>query len=69
MRLSHETVKLLVELGDKEAIEVFKDVQRNPKLETYVAVNPFGQRGVCYLSAYHNMGDYSYLFRAVTLES
>ena len=67
MRLSHETVKLLIELGDKEAAEVFKDVSKNPTLETYVAISPFGQRGMAYLSAYH-MGDYSYLFRAVTLE-
>lgn len=67
MRLSHETVKLLVELGDLEAAEVFKDVQRNPKLETYVATNAFGQTGISYLSAYH-MGEHSFLFKAVTLE-
>lgn len=67
MRLSHETVQLLIELGDKEAAEVFKDIIRNPTLETYIAINPFGQRGISYLSAYH-MGDYSYLFRAVHIE-
>lgn len=68
MRLSTETVQLLIELGDKDAAEVFKDIVKNPTLETYIAINPFGQRGPCYLSAYH-MGDYSYLFRAVPIES
>jgi len=68
MRLSHETVKLLIELGDKDAAEVFKDIIRNPILETYLVANPFGaSRGLAYLSAYH-MGHYSYLFRSVTLE-
>ena len=68
MRLSHETVKLLIELGDKDAAEVFKDVVKNPTLETWLVANPFGaNRGISYLSAYH-MGHYSYLFRTVTLE-
>jgi hypothetical protein len=69
MRLSHETVKLLIELGDKDAAEVFKDIVKNPTLETYLVANPFGtSRSLAYLSAYH-MGDYSYLFRSVTIES
>ena len=68
MRLSHETVKLLIELGDKDAAEVFKDIQTNPNLETHIAISPFGwSKGMAYISAYH-MEHYSYLFKAVTLE-
>ena len=73
MRLSHETIKLLVELGDKEAAEVFKDVSQNPNIETHLVSSSlktgwFLSKGMAYILAYHT-GGYSCLFRAVTIEN